>query len=331
MATLTDSLQTSAAAAAESTHLISYAQTAGRLLALLVRGSANASATISNVFDDAGGQFTTTAITDQTHFVFGTPGWTTNQWAGYILTCVTSGDPNFRLSRSIVSNDSTTITLSSAFPNNETSGGSNFVIGNVWTAVSGQSWTADGGAGTSHIQWWYANNILAASTNANTVHVIWGGGNTANTLTSCQFSGFDTANPISGAAAANGTGTTPTCGNISPSVSGILLGGYGCPTTAQTFSNALDNAAGNTMTINQPSGTQRAAVASLTKSGGGTWAPRITQSTSEGWVAIPVFVNDVAAAGGQPTVRRLGLTRYAASLAPIGPKGVTVMELPKAA
>lgn len=317
MATLTNSQQGSAGAAATGTILLTFAQTAARLLEMLVRGSANASATIANIFDNAGGAFTSTGTNTTTTMQASGVTWTTNQWAGYMVTVTNAADPDFNLSRLISSNTSNTLTFA-AYGSAPINSGT-FVIGNVWAAVAGQSWTADGGVGTSHAQWWHASNILAASTSATTVTVVWGGGNTANTLTVLEFGGYDTTTPDSSTTAASGTGTTPTCNSLTVSGSGYLVAGFSTPTTAQTWSSALDNAAGSTMTITQPAGTSRAATPTLVKASGGTFAPRITDSTSEGWVAIPLFINDPAGAVVvQPYTRWQTIMAAIANADPVG-------------
>lgn len=291
MATLTNSQQGSGAAAAQSTILLTFAQTAGRLLELLVRGSANASATIAAVIDNSKGSPAVGNGSTTTVIVLSATSYATNELVGAIAHF--SSGVNAGTIRTITANTSTSITVAAvSLP----STGDVIDIGNVWAAVPGQAWTADGGAGTSHAQWWQASGIFAAGTSVTTITVVWAGGNTANTLTVYEFSGFDTTTPSASTTAAAGNSATPTCNSISPSGSGYLLAGYSCPTTAQTWSSALDNAAGNAMTITQPSGTSRAAGPTLVKASGGTFAPRITMSTSEGWVAIPLYINDAAGA-----------------------------------
>ncbi len=284
-------------AAGTATVLLDFAQTAGRQLELFVRGSANAGATIFGVADNAflsGGTLTgspTTTVLQVTG-----ASWTTDQHAGKGFVITASGtSANVGASRLILSNTSNTLTLASALPTTPSSGDT-VNIGNGYAAVTGQAWTADGGAATSHAQWWEALNIYAASINTVTITVWWSGGNTAFTLSVSEIS--DAGGGATSTTAAAGNSGTPTCGSITGS--GLLMAGFSPPTTNQTWSNPLDASGGATMTFDTPTaGTYRMAVTDLHESSG-TYAPRVTQSTSEGWVAIPLFIADVAGAGPPP-------------------------------
>lgn len=290
------------AAAATGTVLLDFAPTAGRQLEMLIRGSANASATIFGVSDNAflsGGTLTgspTTTVLQVTG-----ASWTTDQHAGKGFVITASGvSANVGAARLILSNTSNTLTLASALPSTPASGDT-VNIGNGWAAVTGQAWTADGGAGTSHAQWWEALNIYGASINTVTITVYWSGGSTGFTFSVSEIS--DPGGGASSTTAAAGNSGTPTCGSITGS--GLLLAGYSCPTTNQTWSSPLDASGGATMTFDTPTaGTYRMAITDLHESSG-TFAPRTTQSNSEGWVAIPLFIADTGG-GATPIPPGLG-------------------------
>lgn len=294
-ASITGVSQNTGGAAATATCLLTFAQTAGDIIEAFIRGSANASATVANIYDDAGGTWSSTGTPTSTVIQFTGASWTVNQFAGCVLTCTDASNGSlFRISRPIASNTSNTVTLSSALPATPSSGES-FVIGNAWSALG--TWTADGGAATSHAQFLHATNVLAASGSAVTLTVVWGGGNTGFTLGCVGITGAATgATPEVVGTVAAGTGTAPIAGSVTSAVGGVLLGGFSTVTTAQTYSSGLDNAAGSALTQQVPaSGTYRVFVGSRLESAG-TYAPRVTQSASEGWVAAAIFVPDPGAA-----------------------------------
>lgn len=279
---------------AAATATCTFSATAGNQLESWIRGSANASATVANVFDNSGGDFTNTGTpTTTTMSVAGTP-WTVDQWAGRMVTITAAADAGlFRTSRLISSNTNNTLTFA-AFGTAPVAGGT-FSIGNAWAiadSAHGNAWTLDGGAATSHAQWWEVTNCLAASSATQTV--VWGGGSTGFTVDIHEISGA--GGVAATATAAAGSSATPVCNSVTGG--GLLLGGFSVPTTAMTWSSALDNSAGTSMTVDTPpSGTYRIAVTSLHEASG-AHAPRITASSSEGWVATPLLIPDV---GGAPT------------------------------
>lgn len=163
----------------------------------------------------------------------------------------------------------------------------NFAAGVAMTALG--SYLADGGAGTSHGRWFKCvvihDNIVAP-----TFTISWTGG--ASTYDLIVVEVFAGGGAI--IASASGTGTAPISASVSPSttIGNLLLCGFASVTTAQTYSAALDNAGGSSMTLTQPSaGTFRSAVTSLHEAVG-TYAPRATQSTSEGWLATALSIPD---------------------------------------
>lgn len=276
-------------AAATATVLLTFAQTVLDNLYLWVRGSANASATVANVYDDSGGAQVATGTPTATVIQMTGAAWTTDQWAGYTLTNTGSATADFHISRVVVSNTSNTLTTAT-WPNVPASG-TTYVLGNTWSTLT--PFTIDGGAATSHALWAHATGVLAASSSAVTVTVVWGGGNTAFTVGAVGVNGMQTGSaPEVVGTVTNGNSAAPIAGSVVAAGGGILLLGVSAVTTAMTFTNQLDNSSGSSLSQLLPaSGTSRILVADRIEAAG-TYAARATMSGSEGWTTGAIFVPD---------------------------------------
>lgn len=184
-------------------------------------------------------------------------------------------------------------------------------VNGSYTALG--SWVQDGGSGVSHAQWF---KVTVGTATAPTFTFSWTGGAATYTLLIVEVSG-GAAETLG--SAGTGSSTTPTCGNVVASGAGLLLAGYASVATQQTYSSALDNSGGGSMTIRQPAaGTLRMAAATSSVTAA-TFAPRITTTTSEGWVAIALFIPD--AGGGGETHSGSAVVRFGLRSASVGSQG----------
>jgi len=160
---------------------------------------------------------------------------------------------------------------------------------------------------------------IATASGTFTVTIDSGGTSTNMDLGLAEVSGQDTTTPVEASNSGIGSSTSPSSGAVAPAGNAL----YCAICVAQTVSQAItEEAAGWTLHTENEGG---AGVHSeIYQIGSGSKTANWTLATGGNWAAAIVALKEAAAAGGHPTTRRLGKTRFGRPVE-IGRQGTRVI------